>query len=115
MTAQSCLVYKQVRKAVGKGPVKRATQPMEKIHSDICGPIRPSLSKKEYFVTFINDYSQFAVVYPITHKSEALEKLQEFLHDNRSVGTCRELHTDNGGEYLSNNMANFLLEHGSYD
>ena len=43
---------------------ERTTQPLELIHSDICGKIgMPSLSGGEYFVTFTDDYTRHVWVY----------------------------------------------------
>ena len=39
---------------------KRKTQPLELIHSDVCGKIgKQSLGGAEYFVTFVDDCSRY--------------------------------------------------------
>jgi GAG-pre-integrase domain len=54
---EGCVIGKQTRRQFGESKFS-ATRPLELIHTDICGPIAPdSFSGKEYFITFINDYS----------------------------------------------------------
>jgi hypothetical protein len=61
---EGCLVGKQHRESFPKESMSRAKQPLELIHSDICGPIEPaSLGKNRYFLLFIDDYSRKTWVY----------------------------------------------------
>lgn len=47
---------------------------LEIIHTDVCGPITPeSYGGYKFFVTFIDDFSNFTVVYLIKKKSDVLE------------------------------------------
>ncbi|KAH7560804.1 hypothetical protein JRO89_XS10G0109700 [Xanthoceras sorbifolium] len=64
------------RRFTGKGV--RATQPLELIHSDVCGPMSVRVrGDYEYYVTFIDDYSRYGYVYLIQHRGgECLD--QEF-------------------------------------
>lgn len=58
---------------------ERAKRPLERIHSDICGNIDPvAHDGSKYFVTFIDDYTHFAIVYTITHKSEVFKVFKEY-------------------------------------
>jgi len=50
----------------------RATRPLEIIHSDLVGPIRPAtFDKKRYFMTFLDDFTHYAVVCLLQTKDEA--------------------------------------------
>ena len=50
---------------------KRGSEPLELIHSDVCGRMSSkSLSGAEYFATFIDDKTQYVWVYMITRKSD---------------------------------------------
>jgi hypothetical protein len=75
--------------------------PLELVFSDIWGPAPESVSKKKYYVSFIDDYSKFTWVYLIKFKSEVLEKFQEF----QSLVECLfnrkiiSIQTDWRGEY----------------
>ena len=53
---EPCAQGKHHRSYFPKDGVKRADEPLELIHSDVCGKINAkSLSGAEYFVTFIDD------------------------------------------------------------
>ena len=65
-------------------------------------------------MTFIDDYSRCVTVYPITHKSEVLHKFKEWeaVVTNQVNCKIKTLRTDNGGEYMSAEIQNFLKEKG---
>ena len=53
---EPCLVGKACRKPFGM--TKRAAQPIELVHLDICGPMnKKARHGASYFLTLINDYS----------------------------------------------------------
>ena len=55
---EGCLLGKQSRKSFPKEATFRAKEPLELIHTDICGPIKPSShGKNKYFLFFIDDFS----------------------------------------------------------
>ena len=58
----------------------RATQPMELIHTDICGPMQvESMGGSRYVLMFTDDYSRYTIVYFLKSKEEALPKVKEFV------------------------------------
>jgi len=62
-----CIKSKQVRVPFGKER-SRATRPLEIIHT-VCGPIEPSTwDNKRYMLTFLDDYTHFAVIYLLDGK-----------------------------------------------
>ena len=75
---ESCLEGKMTKRPFsGKG--QRAKEPLELVHSDVCGPLNTQArGGYEYFVTFIDDYSRFGYVYLMARKSETFEKFKEF-------------------------------------
>ncbi|POM66197.1 Putative retroelement, partial [Phytophthora palmivora] len=73
----------------------------------------------KYFVTFIDEYSHFCVIYLLRNKSEVAAKFAEFVafaetQTGGRVKTLRvkQLRSDNGGEYKSREMAKFCRERG---
>lgn len=59
------------------GTRTRETRPLQLVHTDVCGPITPiSWSGERDYVSFINDFTRFAVVYPIKEKSDTLNKFK---------------------------------------
>ena len=57
----------------------RSSRRLEKVHSDVCGPIQTaSNSGKKYMVTFVDDYFRSCAAYFMAHKSDTLAMFQEF-------------------------------------
>ena len=97
----------------GKG--LRANQPLELIHSDVCGPMNvKARGGYEYFITFIDDYSRYGYVYLMQHKSDTFEKFKEYRAEveNQLGKTIKTLRSDRGGEYLDNDFKNSWLSMG---
>ncbi|GJT19501.1 retrotransposon protein, putative, ty1-copia subclass [Tanacetum coccineum] len=66
----SCLSGKMTRKSFTYRP-ERATDLLEIIHTDVCGPLRHvSRQGASYFITFTDDYSRYGYVYLLKHKHE---------------------------------------------
>jgi len=65
-TSTACDIYikaKAKEKFQRKVPSRRATKPLELIHSDICRPISPqSLSGRRYYILYIDDFSRYTWV-----------------------------------------------------
>jgi Integrase core domain len=91
-----------------------ATRPLELIHTDICGPITTdSFSVKEYFITFIDDYSRKCWVYFLEKKSKAFETFKKFkvMVEKTTGKKIRSLRSDKGGEYLFNQFKSYYENH----
>jgi hypothetical protein len=56
----------------------RSTAPLELIFSDVWGPGIDSFGRKKYYVSFIDDYSKFTLIYLLRHKSEVFKFFAEF-------------------------------------
>src|SRR5262249_40428711 len=85
------------------------------IHSDICGPLSvKTYNNKEYFITFIDDFSRFAYVYLISMKSEALSCFKKYrMEVEKQLGrNIKVLRTDRGGEYNSKEFELYCQESG---
>ena len=93
----------------------KTTRKLQLVHSDVCGPMSvQSFTGKLYFVTFIDDYSRCVKVYFIRKKSEVLAKLKEFEAAATNEAGCKigTLRTDNGGEYTSRELEDYLKKKG---
>ncbi|TYK23897.1 gag/pol protein [Cucumis melo var. makuwa] len=61
------------------GTGHRAKEPLELVHSDLCGHMNvKARGGFEYFITFTDDCSRYGYAYLMQHKSEALEKFKEY-------------------------------------
>ena len=93
----------------------RSEAPFELIHSDLSGKFSTtSFGKSNYYVTFIDDCTRYAWIYPIHAKSDTLKVFTSFIYarytqDNAIIKRCR---TDNGGEYVNAAMLTLLDKQG---
>ena len=80
-TCEACLMGKMAR-APFNGVVERATDLLEIIHTDVCGPMS-ILSRGGflYFTTFTDDFSRYGYIYLMKHKSETFDKFKEFQNE----------------------------------
>ncbi|CDF77534.1 unnamed protein product [Chondrus crispus] len=59
----------------------RAQNRLDLVHSDVCGPLEvQSIGGSRYFITFVDDHSNWVVVYTMRNKSEAFAKYK--LYEN---------------------------------
>ena len=89
--------------------------PLELVHLDVVGKITPaSKGESNYFVTFIDDYSRFTVVYPMKTKNEVLDRFNQYrrMVENLHNTKVKTLRSDNGGEYTSKEFDEYLAKHG---
>jgi transposase InsO family protein len=93
------------------GFFERASDLLELIHTDVCGPMSTTArGGYQYFITFSDDLSRYGYVYLMKHKSETFEKFKEFQSEvenqrGNKIGTLR---SDRGGEYLSHEFSSHL-------
>ncbi|CDF37707.1 unnamed protein product [Chondrus crispus] len=89
----------------------RAQNCLDLVHSDVCGPLEvQSIGGLRYFITFVDDHSNWVVVYTMRNKSEAFAKykLYEKLAQTHTGRKVKVLRTDRGGEYLSTEFKSHL-------
>ena len=84
--------------------IERKSEPLDLIHSDICdfdGVL--TRNGKRYFITFIDDYSNYTYVYLMRHKSEALDIFKVFTTEieNEFGKKIKKFHSDRGTKYCS--------------
>ena len=75
---EPCLLGKMT-KTLFPGTMERATDLLERIHTDVCDPMSvDACGKYHYFLTFTDDLSRYVYIYLMKHKSETFEKFKEF-------------------------------------
>ena len=75
---EPCLLGKMT-KIPFSGTMERATDLLEIIHTDVCGPMNiEARGRYHYFLTFTDDLSRYGYIYLMKHKSETFEKFKEF-------------------------------------
>ena len=94
---------------------KRATRPLELVHSDVMGPFQTtSLQGSSYVVSFIDDYSSFAAAFTLKSKDQVAVRFEEFraICERQTGEKLKALRSDRGGEYISNALAARFAELG---
>ena len=94
---------------------KRASAPFELVHSDmwVTYPV-VSLTRFQYFVTFVDDYSQTTRLYLMKNRSKLFSHFHAFcveIHTQFHVSVQR-LRSDNAKEYVSEQFQSFMLQNG---
>ena len=88
----------------------RKAKPLQLVHSDVCGPMPVvSMGGAQYFVTFIDDFSQKVWVYSLKRKHQVLIVFQRFviLVEMQIDKNVKCLRFGNGGEYVSKAFQDF--------
>jgi hypothetical protein len=114
---EACTRAKMHRIPVPKQSSNRMTQPLELIHSDVCGPMNTdSIGGSKYILTFTDDYTRYVTVNFLKNKSEVYEKFQEYVSmvENFTGLKVKTLRTDNGGEYVSNDFSKYCVNKELY-
>ena len=77
-TCEPCLMGK-ITKTLFSGTMERASDLLEIIHTDVCGPMSvEARGGYRYFLTFTNDLSRYGYVYLMKHMSENLKSSSNF-------------------------------------
>lgn len=98
-TCEVCVVNKMIRRSIPEVNPNRAKKARERVYSDVLGPMeQESFDGHRYAVTFVDDFTNFAVVKFMKRKSEVLEAFESYVADH---GVPMILRSDNGGEYTS--------------
>ena len=81
--------------------VSQSSAPLELVFSDVWGQAIESVGRKQYYVSFIDDYSKFTWIYLIKYKSEVFQKFHDFqnLVERLFDRKIKAVQTDWGGEY----------------
>ena len=111
-SCEACQRGKHTRQSLHRNPV-RAQAVGDFNDSDVCGPMsQASLGGSRYYVSFIDEYSGFIRILPITRKSQVRETFERYLAWTERKFNCKikRLHSDNGGEYVS--LEPFLSQSG---
>jgi transposase InsO family protein len=112
---EPCIAGKQTRLPFNSNSSQRSSRPLQLVHTDICGPIKPATwNGKNYFVSFIDDYTHFTIVYLLSTKDEVYDYFQEYeamvtAHFGARISRLR---SDNGGEYISRKFRSLCISKG---
>lgn len=111
---QVCVEGRSTRKPY-TGQRTPTTRPLQRVHSDVCGPMPVSTyNGMRYFVIFVDDYTHMTVTYLMKNKSDVFDRFREFhamatSHFNTKMSRLR---SDRGTEYTCGEMKKFCKENG---
>ena len=92
------------RKPIPSSTKSRAPEKLGRVFVYLSGPKRtPSLLGKRYVMLVKDDFSRYAWVYFLKHKSDAADAFRKFLADVRADGVPSKVEivrSDNGGEFF---------------
>ena len=94
--------------------ITRESEPLDLIHSDIC-ELDGTLTRngKRYFITFIDDCSDYTYVYLMKNKSDAFDMFKEYVTEieNQFNKKIKRFRSDRGTEYDSSMFREFYNSH----
>jgi transposase InsO family protein len=93
----------------------RATEVLELVHGDLCGPIMLATHRgRWYFLLLVDDYDRYMWLQLLTSKDQAVEAIKRFKArvEAESGKQLRMLRTDHGGEFTSMEFAAYCIEEG---
>lgn len=111
----ACQAGKQHRTPFKSGDSWQASQVLQLVHVDICGPMAtPFVLGSRYFLLIFYDFNRKMWVYFLAKKSEAFTIFQKFkpLVEKESGNSIIALRSDNEGEFCSNEFSSFYDIHG---
>jgi len=99
---ESCIKWKLARMPFTP-TTSRATEPLQLVHWDICGPLDTAIGGCQYILLFIDDATRHTDEYILKYQSKAIEKFDEWkaLREKESGKQVNRFRTDGGGEYTS--------------
>lgn len=113
---ETCIQGKMTRLPFPKTKESTSIEPLEIIHSDVCGPMKIiSPGGSRYFVTFTDQNSRYSKVYFLKHKNEVLKYFKEYKSEmeNYKGNKIKNFQSDNEiSEYCNKDFTEFLKCHG---
>jgi Reverse transcriptase (RNA-dependent DNA polymerase)/Integrase core domain len=112
---EGCVYGKHSRASFPKGQSKRASQVLELIHADLCGPMQTvSIGGSKYFLLFTDDFSRMSWIFFLHNKSETFQNFKKFKAavEKQTGKSIKVLRTDRGGEFLSKEFNSFCDAEG---
>ncbi|KAG8909153.1 hypothetical protein FRC01_007101, partial [Tulasnella sp. 417] len=113
-TCEHCIAGKQHRDPFPKLASNRATEVLERIHTDVHGPLPQTVSGFKYWIVFVDDASRHKDAVPMKKKSEASDAIKAYIRtaEKQTGKKVKIIRDDKGGEYMSKELQQFLDERG---
>ncbi|KAM1717162.1 hypothetical protein ACFX11_025037 [Malus domestica] len=95
--------------------LSQTSKPLELLHTDVWGLASvSSVHHHKYYVIFVDDFTKYCWFFPLQYKSDVFSTFVKFkAHvENMLCTKIQTLRSDSGGEYLSSQFSQFLVNHG---
>lgn len=115
IVCEPCMEGKMARLPYPQQAERKSTQPLQLIHTDLCGPMsNVTPGGKRYFLTLIDDFSRYVIMYLLTDKSEAKHCIMSFVRmvENKFGRKPQIIRSDRGGEFVNRELEQFYREEG---
>jgi hypothetical protein len=95
--------------------IHHATYALHRVHCDIAGPYAPTIEGYRYMLVFVDEFTRWTHVVPLTHKSEAGEAIVMFCRQaaQRHRRHVTEFHSDNAKEFRTRRVAEYFAAAGT--
>lgn len=103
INCEVCCQGKMSRLPFPKESNSKSCNVLDLVHTYVCGPMHTQTpSGAVYVMTMIDDYSRYTVVYILKRKSEAADKIIEYVNlvNNQFGRKPKIIRSDGGGEYV---------------
>jgi transposase InsO family protein len=94
---------------------ERATECFERVHADVVGPFRTAGTGGErYLLIIVDEFSDMVFAYKLKAKSEVAGRFKQWhaLVRNQYDARVREVHSDHGGEFISDELLQYWASFG---
>jgi transposase InsO family protein len=110
-----CLVGKHKRSPFPQQAKYRATDLLDLVHGDLCGPITPATpGGKRYFLLLVDDCSRYMTITLLVSKDEASKAIKLFIAgaESKMKRKVRALRANRGAKFTSNELNAYCAELG---
>jgi hypothetical protein len=112
---EACMAGKQRRTPFSDQAVWRAERALELVHSDLCGPITPSVNS--YFLLLVDDQSRFMWISTLVRKDQAAAAIKDYQMRAEVESDCKlsVLRTDKRWEFTSKQFSEYCAAEGGIE
>ena len=110
----TCVVTKLKRRPFPRQASYRATEQLELVHGDFCGPVSPTTpGGQRYFLLLVDNATRYMWAVLLDSKAAAVDAIKRHQATMEEYGyKLWVLHTDNGSEFTATEFAVYCANKG---